>query len=45
MNPDIITIEPEVLPDVKPAEPAIRPDVQPSPFIFPHPLIDPTPKG
>lgn len=45
MNPDITTIEPEVLPDVKPAEPAIRPDVQPSPFIFPHPLIDPTPKG
>lgn len=44
MNPDTITIEPEVLPDIRPAQPT-RPDEQPSPWKFPAPAVDPTPKG
>ncbi len=45
MNPDIITIEPEVLPDTRPAEPAIQPSTEPSPWKFPAPAVDPTIKG
>lgn len=45
MNPDTITIEPEVLPEVRPAEPTIRPAEEPSPWKFPAPAVDPTPKG
>ncbi len=39
--PDTITIEPEVLPDIKPVT---RP-AEPSPWKFPAPAVDPTPKG
>jgi len=45
MSPDIITIEPEVLPETRPAEPAIRPNEKPTPWKFPAPAVDPTPKG
>lgn len=45
MNPDIITIEPEVIPEIRPAEPVTKPDTSPSPWKFPAPAVDPTPKG
>lgn len=49
ISPEIL--EPEVLlsptkPDTRPSiEPDTIPETKPDPFSFPHPNLDPTPKG